>query len=155
VLAAARRGGATQARACCRAALLAKLRTFSQHACLLAAQAPIHVAPADSAADAAAHWAALRAAFCADDTALIWHGRNHYALVFALRERSASSAADKATDAGAAAGAAAAPGDGIVRELLTARKGQRPSAWVRWEEARTLMLSWDGHAFIAVTRQRQ
>ena len=63
-----------------------------------------------------------------------------------MRTRPRGAAADAAADADADADA-----DGVVRELLTARKGQRPSAWVTWQEVRSLMLKWDQHALIAVT----
>lgn len=59
------------------------------------------------------------------------HLRNHYALAYAARSY------------------AVASGDGgdhsIRRELLTARKGQRPRTWLPFEELLRLCLSWDGH----------
>ena len=57
--------------------------------------------------------------FAAAGSALIFHLKNHYALIYALREWTS---------------------DGKrVRQLLCARKGQRPSAWVDWLEALSLI----------------
>jgi hypothetical protein len=63
-------------------------------------------------------WDSLRSTFSHLDTVLLFHLKNHYALVFALREWT-----DAAT--------------GIVtRQMLTARKGQRPTAWLDFQEVR-------------------
>tara|TARA_B110000090_G_C13176073_1_gene367368 strand:+ start:246 stop:548 length:303 start_codon:yes stop_codon:yes gene_type:complete len=40
-----------------------------------------------------------------------------------------------------------------VRQLLTARKGQRPTAWVDFSEARETVLGWVGYKMMSVTRQ--
>lgn len=34
--------------------------------------------------------------------------------------------------------------------MLTARRGQRPTAWVDFEEARRIMLSWEGYKIMTV-----
>ena len=80
-------------------------------------------------------WAKFRTLFAADGSALVFHLKNHYSLIHALRER---------TD-----------GDGTrVREMLCARRGQRPNAWISWEEARGTMLKWSGYAVMQATRGR-
>lgn len=66
---------------------------------------------------------------------LLFHLKNHYALVFALREWEA-------------------PGNQKVRQLLTARKGQRPTAWVDFEDARQTMLGWEGYKMMSVSVHR-
>ena len=43
-------------------------------------------------------------------------------------------------------------GGALVREVLTARRGQRPSEWVTWEEARGAILGWAGYGIMAVQR---
>ena len=56
--------------------------------------------------------------------------KNHYALIFAIREYVE---------------------DNInKRQILTARRGQRPIAWIEFEEARETMLSWEGYKIIAI-----
>ena len=81
-------------------------------------------------------WRRLCALFATDSSALIFHLKNHYALVHALRER---------TDR-----------DGRrTREMLTARRGQRPNAWIPWEEARSTMLRWSGYAIMQATRHAE
>eukprot|EP01041_Mallomonas_annulata_P006953 gene6953-14114_t len=77
------------------------------------------------------HWEALRTAFNTPGTILLFHLRNHYALIFALREWVSSS--------------------GYTRQLLTARRGQRPSAWIEFQEARETMYVWAGYKIIALT----
>jgi hypothetical protein len=72
-----------------------------------------------------AQWSALRSTFCRQDSVLLFHLKNHYALVFALREWRDE--------------------QGVHRQLLTARKGQRPSAWIDFAEARETMLAWEGY----------
>ena len=39
-----------------------------------------------------------------------------------------------------------------VRQLLTARKGQRPTVWMDWVEARAVMLKWSGYKFLVAER---
>ena len=54
------------------------------------------------------------------------HLRNHYALAYAARSYVTADSV-------------------VVREILTARKGQQPRTWLPFDELRTLCLSWDGH----------
>ncbi|OQR84491.1 hypothetical protein ACHHYP_20664 [Achlya hypogyna] len=75
-------------------------------------------------------WRALWSAFTAHDTALLFHLTNHYALIFALREW---------VDADGAP----------VRQVLTSRKGQRPSAWLDWAEVYAVLLGWSGYRVLA------
>ena len=65
--------------------------------------------------------------------ALVFHLKNHYALVFACREW-----VDERTGQ-------------CVRQLLTARRGQRPAVWMDFSEAREVMLGWDGYKMLAIS----
>lgn len=90
---------------------------------------------ADDSTTIAAQWAGLRSAFLLHNAAIIFHLKNHYALVFAMREWE-----DPNTRS-------------VVRQVLTSRRGQRPSAWVDFDEARNTMLAWEGYKMILVERK--
>mmetsp|Transcript_26738 Transcript_26738/g.43635 ORF Transcript_26738/g.43635 Transcript_26738/m.43635 type:complete len:196 (+) Transcript_26738:54-641(+) len=105
---------------------------------------PVPLSSKDSDELISSQWAQLRSAFLQEDTALIFHLKNHYALIFALRE--STNTVQKP--------------DGrseklIVREMLTARKGQRPTAWIPWDEARQTMIGWLGYKIMIVQPQKQ
>ena len=90
----------------------------------------------DSETVQAQQWDKLRAAFNHPTTVLLFHLKNHYALIHALREWHTP-----AEDGGVT----------ITRQMLTARKGQRPTAWIDFLEARSTMLGWEGYKILAVT----
>jgi hypothetical protein len=133
----------------------------------------------DDAAAVESQWAHLRAAFLRPNACVVFHLQNHYALVFALREWEegrAEAAAAPATVEAAEVEAAEAMDDPVkctlseassnrresstgklvawrrVRQLLTSRRGQRPSAWVDFEEARQTMLGWDGYKMMLIAQ---
>lgn len=87
----------------------------------------IAVSHSDDAAAISQQWDVFRTAMASANSVLLFHLRNHYALVFALREYTA------------------AEGGNITREILTARKGQRPTVWINFEEMREIVLGWDGY----------
>jgi len=161
----------------------------------------------DRAGAVAAQWSALRSAFGRRDACLVFHLKNHYALVYALREwvedivdeaekgqeeegkQEPAAAMSASTDdvesksdvqessagcaeakmaveeVGSSNGATLPPGAPIsppappprrgrvVRQLLTSRRGQRPSAWVDFDEARETMLGWGGYKLLLVERR--
>ncbi len=41
-----------------------------------------------------------------------------------------------------------------VRQLLVARPGQKPCAWVSFDSLRSSLLSWHGYALMAVMRRQ-
>ncbi|KAJ1407969.1 hypothetical protein B484DRAFT_337098 [Ochromonadaceae sp. CCMP2298] len=92
----------------------------------------VPLARGDSADTVTAQWDALRACLLHPREVLLFHLKNHYALLFAAREW---------VDAGGT----------CVRQLLTARKGQRPAAWLDFSEAREVMLGWEGYKIMAIS----
>ncbi|EQC29510.1 hypothetical protein SDRG_12759 [Saprolegnia diclina VS20] len=78
-------------------------------------------------------WRALWAAFTDDNTVLLFHLTNHYALLFALREW-----VDETS--------------GHVRQVLTARKGQRPTAWIDFDDVHRMLCGWGGYRILAFQR---
>ncbi len=87
----------------------------------------------DTAAEIAGQWQQLWATFAAPRTVLLFHLTNHYALLAALRHW-------------------VEPDGTVVRQLLTARRGQRPGVWLDFTEARAIMLKWSGYKMLAVSR---
>jgi hypothetical protein len=78
-------------------------------------------------------WLQLRAVFTREDTILLSHHTNHYALIYAIREWVTK--------------------DGEhVRQILTARKGQRPTAWIDWSELRNTYVKWAGYKLMQIQR---
>eukprot|EP00041_Stephanoeca_diplocostata_P017857 m.367973 g.367973 ORF g.367973 m.367973 type:complete len:506 (-) comp20841_c0_seq2:107-1624(-) len=71
----------------------------------------------------AQQWTRLREAFLADNTVLLFHLTNHYALIFAMREWREGN------------------GD-MHREILTTRRGQRPNTWIDFAEVRKTIIKW-------------
>lgn len=79
-------------------------------------------------------WAQLLAAFSSEDTVLLFHLTNHYALIFGMRDW-------------------IGPDGEPVRQILTTRRGQRPNAWLDFAEVRKIMLKWSGYKIIRVIRR--
>ena len=88
-------------------------------------------------------WRALRALFAQPGVFLVSHHANHYAPVYALRERREENAN----------GDDSRVGRRETREMLTARRGQRPAVWIPWEEARATMRRWSGYGIMAFERR--
>ncbi|KAF0690323.1 Aste57867_18254 [Aphanomyces stellatus] len=95
---------------------------------------------ADSSAVRTAAWKKLWAAFTDDCTVLIYHLKNHYALVFALREFKA-----KVTDG---------VGSEWTRQVLTSRRGQRPTTWIDWDEVHATLVSWPGYKMLSLVNKQ-
>jgi len=86
----------------------------------------------DSDADIDSQWAKIREEFSKQEVALLFHLTNHYALIYGLREW-------------------VDPDGTVVKQLLTARKGQRPTVWLDWAEARQIMIKWGGYNIVRIT----
>mmetsp|Transcript_128952 Transcript_128952/g.223720 ORF Transcript_128952/g.223720 Transcript_128952/m.223720 type:complete len:667 (+) Transcript_128952:51-2051(+) len=123
------------------------------------------LSPCDSPATRAEAWAALRTSFMAPRTVLLFHLKNHYALIFAIREweeevalashsdepeKKKDDAERPVSESPADAPARRSPERRMVRQILTARRGQRPSVWLDFEEAVETMLAWDGYKIIRI-----
>eukprot|EP01064_Diplonema_japonicum_P028015 TRINITY_DN4219_c1_g2_i1.p1 TRINITY_DN4219_c1_g2~~TRINITY_DN4219_c1_g2_i1.p1 ORF type:complete len:415 (+),score=103.43 TRINITY_DN4219_c1_g2_i1:28-1245(+) len=93
--------------------------------------AALKLRSSDTELDVSRQWAAVREAFDTPRTSLIFHLTNHYALIFAMRSYTN-------------------PEGVVVREILTARKGQRPSAWISFTDVRSILLSWGGYKIMQV-----
>jgi len=83
-------------------------------------------------------WKSLLGLIGKRDTCIMYHLENHYSLIYGAREWT--------VDAGYA-------GLRTVRQLLLARPGQRPCAWVDFDTARTTMMRWAGYCMVGVSAE--
>lgn len=88
----------------------------------------------DSEEEVTAQWEVLRADF--SQSVLLFHLTNHYALIYAMREW-------------------IEPGGLVVRQILTARRGQRPTVWMDWTEARQIVTKWAGYNILRISCSTQ
>jgi hypothetical protein len=93
----------------------------------------VRIAAEDTAEQVTDQWHRLCREFQRPATALIFHLTNHFALLFALRSWTPATGPE-------------------VRQVLTARKGQRPSEWIDWEECRAIMLGAAGYKILSIHR---
>ncbi|CAE8622333.1 unnamed protein product [Polarella glacialis] len=93
---------------------------------------------ADDEATIDQQWAGLKTSFGHPYRCLVFHLTNHYALIFAWREWLAD--ADPSGQ------------KRLRRQILTSRRGQRPSAWMDFEEVRTILLGWNGYHVLELER---
>jgi len=82
-------------------------------------------------------WSALKSTFSRPNAALLFHLTNHYALIYAWREWLEENEGSPSK---------------MRRQILTARKGQRPTVWLDFEEARSIMSSWSGYHVLQLQR---
>ena len=76
--------------------------------------------------------------FTRPDSCLVFHLTNHYTVVFAIRVWTIENPSN-----------ATQPIE-IVRQICCARKGQRPTAWINFNECRDIMLNWEGYKMMVV-----
>ena len=100
-------------------------------------QSGIHKIGKDDSEEAVtAQWEILRADFSSGQSVLLFHLTNHYALIYAMREW-------------------IEPGGLVVRQILTARRGQRPTVWMDWTEARQIVTKWAGYNILRISCSTQ
>ena len=91
------------------------------------------VKSSDPIAAADKQWTLLWEAFICKGQTLLFHLTNHYALIFAMRSY---------VDAEGT----------LIREILTARRGQRPSSWISFENVRQILCSWGGYKIVVLAK---
>jgi len=95
-------------------------------------KAPQHpISKSDNASAVSQQWEVLKTAFSTQRCALLFHLTNHYALIYGWRE---FTSANKQ----------------LYRQVLTARKGQRPTVWMDFDEVRSIMLGWTGYQLMRI-----
>ena len=139
-----------------RAQLCAQLRcrTLVGLRCKGSPPPPIQLKKGDGEEAIEAAWLALKAAFSTARTCMILHQKGHYALMFAMRDWvDGDEAAEEHAD-GHDVDAYNVDGHAEgrrVRQILTCRKGQRPTTWVDWREVHGYITGWNGYAIIEVS----
>lgn len=109
--------------------------------------AEVTVRESDPSDVVAAQWQALTDVLDRPRTALIYHLENHYCLVFAAREWRAHGSGGGGDPEGAGGVGTEGP---VVRQVLVAKPGQKPNAWVSFEALRQTLWNWSGHALVGV-----
>lgn len=107
-----------------------------------ASRVQVPVSSQDDQASVEQQWTTLKAAFARPHSVLLFHLTNHYALIFAWREWCEASPG----------GGDGQPTDRIRRQILTARKAQRPSAWIDFDEVRSIIFGWSGYNILHIER---
>ena len=86
----------------------------------------------DTTAQERVQWTELWGAFMQPDVGLIYHLKNHYAMIFAMRQYVDDEDQQE------------------HREILTTRRGQRPNTWIPWHEVRETLLGWAGYKIMII-----
>lgn len=94
------------------------------------------LAKTDTEADIHRQWCCLKNSFSMPNSVLLFHLTNHYALVFAWREWQEEDE-EKIC---------------LRRQILTARRGQRPSAWIVFHEVRRILLGATNYHLLSLQR---
>ena len=97
----------------------------------------LYVSEKDGPEEKTIQWNYVRSVFDTPGNCVIFHLKNHYALVCAMRQYTIRDEKNRKCVK-------------LVRELLTARKGQRPRHWISWGDAHTTLTSWVGYKILAV-----
>eukprot|EP00435_Cladocopium_sp_Y103_P030446 s497_g7.t1 len=94
------------------------------------------LAKTDTEADIHRQWCCLKNSFSMPNSVLLFHLTNHYALVFAWREWQEEDE-EKIC---------------LRRQILTSRRGQRPSAWIDFHEVRRILLGATNYHLLSLQR---
>ena len=97
----------------------------------------MYVSEKDGPEEKNAQWNYVRSVFDTPGKCVIFHLKNHYALVCAMRQYTIRDEKNKKNVR-------------HVRELLTAKKGQRPRHWIPWDDAHSTLTSWTGYRMVEV-----
>ena len=105
-------------------------------------------------------WESLRHALESPRVALIFHCRNHYAGIFAMREWAEGVSNHGTTWHSSLQDGSEFSSDNIVcrqgrtrRQILTNTAGQAPAVWMPWEDVAEIMRKWKGYRVLALSRQ--
>jgi len=110
----------------------------------------IRISDRDSLAAIDHQWETLKAAFHSPHSALLFHLKNHYALVFAWREWLQREGEDSQVPGSAAPQL----GTCMRRQILTARRGQKPSTWLDFQEVREIILGSTGYHLLLIEKSQ-
>ena len=97
----------------------------------------LYVSEKDGPEEKTIQWNHVRSVFDTPGKCVIFHLKNHYALVCAMRQYTIRDEKNRKCAK-------------LVRELLTARKGQRPRHWISWDDAHSTLNSWVGYKIMVV-----
>eukprot|EP00041_Stephanoeca_diplocostata_P029696 m.883897 g.883897 ORF g.883897 m.883897 type:complete len:520 (+) comp23613_c0_seq1:164-1723(+) len=93
----------------------------------------VQISSKDGPSTIAAQWQAMRDVFMSYNSVLLFHQTNHYSLIYGMREWMTPSGVK-------------------IRQCLTAKRGQSPTAWLDFMEVRRILLSWGGYRMIQIQR---
>ena len=96
---------------------------------------PVPISEDDSEEEIEKQWSQVKQVISENNTCLIFHLKNHYALVYGYREGMLDNGKP-------------------FRQILTARSGQRPRHWIDWDEARATVLSWKGYGLMKASLEQ-
>mmetsp|Transcript_18392 Transcript_18392/g.47104 ORF Transcript_18392/g.47104 Transcript_18392/m.47104 type:complete len:612 (-) Transcript_18392:202-2037(-) len=114
---------------------LSGLRIYSQRYCGVSREDDaLTLSEGDSADTQVQQFQRLWSIFTSDDSVLLAHFWNHYAMIYAMRTYRDGKTGEK------------------HHELLTAKPAQRPCRWISWSAMRSWLLQWVGYSIMRFDR---